>query len=76
MKRSILTPAALAAFIAIAACGGGDADEPAFETVDPYAADPAATTAPPAEMEMDTMQMERMPMDTMGRGMMTDTMMR
>lgn len=68
ISRSIVTMAAFAGVLGLAACGGADdAEEPAFETADPYATDPAATTAPPAEMEMDTMGMDSMPMDTMMR---------
>lgn len=68
MNRSILTMAAVAGVLGLTACGGGDdADEPAFETVDPYATDPAATTAPPAQMELDTMSRDTMRMDTIRR---------
>lgn len=55
MRRSIHTVTVLTSILAIAACGRPDeAAEPGFETIDPPAADPAATTAPPAEMEPDT----------------------
>lgn len=71
MKRSIFTAAVFAGVLGLAACNGGDDElqEPGFETTDPYATDPGATTAPPAGMGMDTMGMDT-------TGMMGDTMRR
>lgn len=55
MRTSIYAAPLLASMLAIAACGRADEGaEPSFETIDPSATDPAATTAPPAEMEPDT----------------------
>jgi hypothetical protein len=67
MKRSILSVAACAGMLGLAACGGGDdeVEDAGFETTDPYATDPAATTAPPVGMDTAGMGMDTNMRDTM-----------
>jgi hypothetical protein len=64
MRRSTYLLTLLASVIAIAACGRAEEDpQPSYETIDPSATEPAATTAPPAEMQPDTIGA-----DTLGGG--------
>lgn len=69
MTMKIVKAAVCTCLLGLGACGGeAETDAGGYEAVQPSAAEPTATTAPPAEMEPDTIGM--------GGGTAGDTLMR